>query len=190
MLCRRFIATRCLHSRISHSPLLPVHCIAFSEIRVAPRCTWVIKPEPSPGCPEKDLCSVNLELLASVLAHFSSWSLCRLNCGLWIHAIPGRDRKLYRKTPEDIAALKKHVFSRKRHSQVLDRMMTDRFKKPTFLPDSPYEPYDNFKPPNFIYKKVWWESMRLYRRINVYVVIKIALVFFAENTLLEKRHGV
>ncbi|XP_003738876.1 39S ribosomal protein L35, mitochondrial [Galendromus occidentalis] len=76
----------------------------------------------------------------------------RLNCGLWIHTPIGRDRKIWRKTPEQVKELRKHVFSRKRHSEVLDKMMTEKFKKPTYLPDSPYEPYDNFKPPQHVYK--------------------------------------
>lgn len=76
----------------------------------------------------------------------------RLNCGLWIHAMPGRTRKLWRKTPEQMAHMKRHVFCRKRHSVILDKMVSGRMKRPSYLPDSPYEPYDNFKPPNLIYK--------------------------------------
>ncbi|OQR76317.1 39S ribosomal protein L35 [Tropilaelaps mercedesae] len=42
----------------------------------------------------------------------------RLNCGLWIHAVPGRDRKLWRKTPEQLDQLRKHVFCRRHECKV------------------------------------------------------------------------
>ena len=36
--------------------------------------------------------------------------------------------------------------------KMMDKMIGDKIKKRSYIPDDPYEPYHNFKPPNQVYK--------------------------------------
>ncbi|XP_022704475.1 39S ribosomal protein L35, mitochondrial-like [Varroa jacobsoni] len=82
-------------------------------------------------------------------------SFYRLNCGLWIHAMPGRGVKRWKKTPAQLDKMRKHVFCKRYQCKVLDKMVKGeggKYLAPKYLPDDIYEPYNNFKPPNLVYR--------------------------------------
>lgn len=65
----------------------------------------------------------------------------RLNNGLWIRRIGGYHKKLYTKTERRKFQLRQHIVCARYQCEMLDRMVTDYWKKPKYFIDDPYEPY-------------------------------------------------
>lgn len=65
----------------------------------------------------------------------------RLNNGLWIRRIGGYKKKLYAQPESRKFYLKQHVVCARYQCEMLDKMVTDYWKKPKYYIDDPYEPY-------------------------------------------------
>lgn len=65
----------------------------------------------------------------------------RLNSGLWIRTRAGRGKKLWTKYSQRRYRLRQHVICNAQQSTLLDKMVTDYWKKKTYFVDDPYEPY-------------------------------------------------
>ena len=65
----------------------------------------------------------------------------RLRSGIWIRTWPGRKKRLWKRNEETRLRFKYHIFCNKTQSRMLDKMVTNYWKRPRFYPDDPYEPY-------------------------------------------------
>ena len=65
----------------------------------------------------------------------------RLNNGLWIRTIPGRNKGKYKLTKEQQERMKQHIVCSREECQMLDKFVTDDYRRPHYFPDDPYEPY-------------------------------------------------
>ncbi|KAL8567932.1 hypothetical protein ACOMHN_059054 [Nucella lapillus] len=65
----------------------------------------------------------------------------RLNWGIWIRTRAGRAKRLWKKTEDRKHRLRQHVFCNRTQSRLLDKMVTDFWRRPKYWVDDPYEPY-------------------------------------------------
>uniref|UniRef100_A0A069DPK1 Large ribosomal subunit protein bL35m n=1 Tax=Panstrongylus megistus TaxID=65343 RepID=A0A069DPK1_9HEMI len=77
----------------------------------------------------------------------------RLDWGIWIRGKCGRAKKLYRKSANRKRRLRQHVFCNATQSYLLDKMVTNYWRKPKYYVDDPYEPYHKREEFNITRKK-------------------------------------
>lgn len=65
----------------------------------------------------------------------------RLNWGIWIRTRAGRAKRLWTKSSARKYRLRQHVFCNRQQSKLLDKMVTDFWKRPKYWVDDPYAPY-------------------------------------------------
>ncbi|XP_003701416.1 mitochondrial ribosomal protein L35 [Megachile rotundata] len=65
----------------------------------------------------------------------------RLNWGIWIRTIAGRNSGNWRKSDKQLRRRLSHVFCNATQSYMLDKMVTKFWKRPHFYVDDPYTPY-------------------------------------------------
>ncbi|XP_034937254.1 39S ribosomal protein L35, mitochondrial [Chelonus insularis] len=65
----------------------------------------------------------------------------RLNWGIWIRTRAGRHKRLWKKRASRIVRSRQHVFCNSTQSYTLDKMVTKKWRKPTYFVDDPYNPY-------------------------------------------------
>ncbi|KAK3094537.1 hypothetical protein FSP39_003000, partial [Pinctada imbricata] len=65
----------------------------------------------------------------------------RLDWGVWIRTRAGRASHLWRKSKGRKYRLRQHVFCTKTQSKLLDRMVTDHYKRKRNYVNDPYESY-------------------------------------------------
>lgn len=65
----------------------------------------------------------------------------RLDWGGWIRTRAGRHKRLWKKSPALKKRLKEHVFVNATQATLLDKMVTNYWKRPKYYIDDPYEPY-------------------------------------------------
>ncbi|BES96581.1 Ribosomal protein L35 [Nesidiocoris tenuis] len=65
----------------------------------------------------------------------------RLDWGIWIRTMCGRHKKMHKKSLARKRRLRRHVFTNATQSWLLDTMVTRYWRRPKYLPDSPYNPY-------------------------------------------------
>ena len=80
----------------------------------------------------------------------------RLDWGIYIRPKAGRHKKAWKK-PDWIREMSKyHVFCNKSQSRMIDKMRTEKFKKPRHYIDDPYAPYQKrsgmkeYTPPKYV----------------------------------------
>ncbi|KAJ8917815.1 hypothetical protein NQ315_010724 [Exocentrus adspersus] len=77
----------------------------------------------------------------------------RLHWGIWIRTKCGRNKKLWKKRASRKRRLRQHVFCNATQSTMLDKMVTNYWRKPKYFVDDPYEPYHTREEWQFTYKK-------------------------------------
>ena len=82
--------------------------------------------------------------------------------GGWIRTIYGKNKDLWKKDCDKLYSYRKHVFCRAKQNTLLDKMVTDDYKRPHYYVDDPYEPYH--KRPEFL----WTRTKPLPPSKNVY----------------------
>ncbi|XP_072935013.1 large ribosomal subunit protein bL35m [Epargyreus clarus] len=65
----------------------------------------------------------------------------RLNWGGWIRTLCGRNKKMWKKTLKNKRRLRQHVFCNSSQSHLLDKMVTNYWKRPKHYVDDVYAPY-------------------------------------------------
>ncbi|XP_034179649.1 mitochondrial ribosomal protein L35 [Osmia lignaria lignaria] len=65
----------------------------------------------------------------------------RLNWGIWIRTIAGRNSRKWTKKAKRLRRGKSHVFCNATQSTLLDKMVTMYWKRPHYYVDDPYTPY-------------------------------------------------
>lgn len=65
----------------------------------------------------------------------------RLDWGIWIRTRSGRHKRLWKKSPNNKYRKRQHVFTNATQSLLLDKMVTNRWRKPKYYVDDPYRPY-------------------------------------------------
>lgn len=65
----------------------------------------------------------------------------RLDWGIWIRTRSGRHKRLWKKSPNNKYRKRQHVFTNATQSLLLDKMVTNRWRKPKYYVDDPYTPY-------------------------------------------------
>lgn len=65
----------------------------------------------------------------------------RLHWGGWIRTKIGRHKKLWKKSGPNKRRLRQHVFCNSTQTTLLDKMVTNFWKKPKYYVDDPYAPY-------------------------------------------------
>ncbi|XP_066586360.1 large ribosomal subunit protein bL35m [Prorops nasuta] len=65
----------------------------------------------------------------------------RLNWGMWIRTIAGRHNSIWRKRRRARYVSRQHVMTNSTQSYLLDKMVTNYWRRPRFYPDDPYNPY-------------------------------------------------
>ncbi|XP_046741699.1 39S ribosomal protein L35, mitochondrial [Diprion similis] len=65
----------------------------------------------------------------------------RLHWGCWIRTRAGRHKKLWKKSPANKRRLRQHIFVNATQSWLLDKMVTNFWRRPRFYVDDPYNPY-------------------------------------------------
>lgn len=65
----------------------------------------------------------------------------RLDWGAWIRTHSGRHKKLFKKSPELKRRLRQHVLTNATQSWLLDKMVTNYWRRPKHYIDDPYAPY-------------------------------------------------
>lgn len=77
----------------------------------------------------------------------------RLNWGIWIRTKCGRNKKIWKKSPPRKRRLRQHVFCNATQSTLLDKMVTNFWRKPKYYVDDPYAPYHSREEWRFTYTK-------------------------------------
>ncbi|XP_015597223.1 39S ribosomal protein L35, mitochondrial [Cephus cinctus] len=65
----------------------------------------------------------------------------RLHWGVWIRTKAGRHKRLWKKSSNQKRRLRQHVFTNSTQSYLLDKMVTNFWKRPKYYVDDPYTPY-------------------------------------------------
>lgn len=65
----------------------------------------------------------------------------RLNWGIWIRPMVGRQKKLWKKSSANRRRLRQHVFTNATQSTLLDKMVTKFWKQPKHYVNDPYNSY-------------------------------------------------
>lgn len=65
----------------------------------------------------------------------------RLDWGGWIRTRTGRHKKLWKKSPNLKRRLRQHVLVNGTQSWLLDKMVTEYWRRPKYYIDDPYSPY-------------------------------------------------
>lgn len=65
----------------------------------------------------------------------------RLHWGAWIRTHSGRHKKLFKKSPALRRRLRQHIFTNATQSWLLDKMVTNFWRRPKHYIDDPYLPY-------------------------------------------------
>ncbi|XP_019844483.2 39S ribosomal protein L35, mitochondrial [Bactrocera dorsalis] len=65
----------------------------------------------------------------------------RLDWGIWVRTHTGRNKKLFKKSPELRRRLRQHIFTNSTQSYMLDKMVTSFWRRPKYYIDDPYTPY-------------------------------------------------
>nr|XP_022918519.1 39S ribosomal protein L35, mitochondrial [Onthophagus taurus] len=65
----------------------------------------------------------------------------RLDWGGWIRTKAGRNKRLWKKSPQRRRRLRQHVLCNGQQSMLLDKMVGSFWRKPKFYVDDPYNPY-------------------------------------------------
>lgn len=65
----------------------------------------------------------------------------RLDWGIWIRTKTGRHKKLWKKSKRLQRRLRQHVFCNSTQSNMLDKMVTARWRKRKYFVDDPYSHY-------------------------------------------------
>ncbi|XP_078455716.1 large ribosomal subunit protein bL35m [Lampetra planeri] len=65
----------------------------------------------------------------------------RLDCGLWLRRQAGCKKRLWKKRKPRIRRLRQHVLCNKWQSKLLDKMVTDYWKRRKWYEDDPYQLY-------------------------------------------------
>ncbi|EDV54205.1 39S ribosomal protein L35, mitochondrial [Drosophila erecta] len=65
----------------------------------------------------------------------------RLDWGAWIRTHSGRQKKLFKKSAALRRRLKQHVFTNATQSWLLDKMVTNYWRRPKHFINDPYKPY-------------------------------------------------
>lgn len=73
----------------------------------------------------------------------------RLGNGLWIHRIPGYKKKVWRMImksggPRKLYNMRKHIICNNTQSTMLDKLVTDYWKRPRWIVTDPYKGYDEY----------------------------------------------
>ncbi|XP_055946474.1 39S ribosomal protein L35, mitochondrial-like isoform X2 [Argiope bruennichi] len=82
----------------------------------------------------------------AVLARFF-----RLHNGLWIRRRAGCHKRLHKRNHRDKYNLTQHVVCTKTQCLMLDRMITNYWKKPKYFLDDPFEPYHKRNNFDYVY---------------------------------------
>lgn len=77
----------------------------------------------------------------------------RLHWGGWIRTIAGRHRRIWAKRPKRRVRVKQHVLCNATQSRLLDKMVTNFWRRPKYYVDDPYEPYHTREECIYTYKK-------------------------------------
>ncbi|GIY12991.1 39S ribosomal protein L35, mitochondrial [Caerostris darwini] len=75
----------------------------------------------------------------------------RLHNGLWIRRRAGCHKHLWKKTGKDRYNFQQHVVCTKTQCLMLDRMITDHWKKRKYYIDDPFEPYHTRNNFDYVY---------------------------------------
>ncbi|XP_078032945.1 mitochondrial ribosomal protein L35 [Augochlora pura] len=65
----------------------------------------------------------------------------RLNWGIWIRTRVGRHKKLWTKSENRKYRLRQHIFVNATQATLLDKMVTNYWRRPHYYPEDPYNPY-------------------------------------------------
>ncbi|XP_066263088.1 large ribosomal subunit protein bL35m [Euwallacea similis] len=65
----------------------------------------------------------------------------RLHWGGWIRRLAGCHKRMWRKSPNRKRRHRQHVFCNVTQSRLLDKMVTNFWRKPKYYVNDPYEPY-------------------------------------------------
>ncbi|XP_066156336.1 large ribosomal subunit protein bL35m [Euwallacea fornicatus] len=65
----------------------------------------------------------------------------RLHWGGWIRRLAGCHKRLWKKSPNRRRRHRQHVFCNATQSRLLDKMVTNFWRKPKYYVNDPYEPY-------------------------------------------------
>ncbi|KAH8381445.1 hypothetical protein KR093_004935, partial [Drosophila rubida] len=65
----------------------------------------------------------------------------RLDWGAWIRTHTGRHKKMFKKSMELRRRLRQHIFTNATQSWLLDKMVTNYWRRPKHYIDDPYTPY-------------------------------------------------
>jgi large subunit ribosomal protein L35 len=65
----------------------------------------------------------------------------RLDWGIWIRTKTGRHKRIWKKSQHNRRRAKQHVFTNSQQSMLLDKMVTNFWRKPRHYVDDPYEFY-------------------------------------------------
>nr|XP_014095669.2 39S ribosomal protein L35, mitochondrial isoform X1 [Bactrocera oleae] len=65
----------------------------------------------------------------------------RLDWGIWVRTHTGRNKKMFKKSPELRRRLRQHIFTNSTQSYMLDKMVTSFWRRPKYYIDDPYAPY-------------------------------------------------
>lgn len=66
----------------------------------------------------------------------------RFNSGLWLRCRAGRDKKLWRKSPQRKRRIKQFVFCSGNQSKKLDKMVTSYWRRQKHIPEDPFHPFE------------------------------------------------
>ncbi|GFY50999.1 39S ribosomal protein L35, mitochondrial [Trichonephila inaurata madagascariensis] len=84
--------------------------------------------------------------VATVLRRFF-----RLHNGIWIRRRAGCHKRMHKRTPDEKYNLRQHVVCTQSQCLMLDKMITDHWKKRKYYIDDPFEPYHDRNNLDYVY---------------------------------------
>ncbi|GFQ88223.1 39S ribosomal protein L35, mitochondrial [Trichonephila clavata] len=75
----------------------------------------------------------------------------RLHNGIWIRRRAGCHKRLHKRTGEEKYNLRQHVVCTQTQCLMLDKMITDHWKKRKYFIDDPFEPYHDRNNLDYVY---------------------------------------
>jgi len=133
------------------SALTPLNCVQIRQLNRIPRHEYHIRFDPATG--RKRPCR-------DVLDRFK-----RLNNGLWIRGVAGRQTQRYAMTKVQAEKTLQHVMCSDIEGQVLDKLMTPFWLRPKYYLNDPYKPYHTRR--NLTLPRVDWNGKMIRERPKI-----------------------
>ncbi|XP_034664848.1 39S ribosomal protein L35, mitochondrial [Drosophila subobscura] len=127
-----------LMTTVQKPSLLSAHTLAPASLQLLqlPALGAAGSPPPVRSVTKFSLIKGKRKTVKAVLKRFK-----RLDWGAWIRTHSGRQKKLFKKSNALRRRLRQHVFTNASQSWLLDKMVTNFWRRPKHYVDDPYAPY-------------------------------------------------